>query len=220
MGETAMSSKKNYQQNLNRREFLRLSTLASAAVALAACGGAPAATPTSGPDQGAATTAPAAAGEAAGSGFQGTIEFWDWAHDPRVKYMETLVKDWQATHEGVTLKYNPLDWTEIETKILTAASAGSGPAFSNVHYFWRYDLQRANALAPYPEDVFEWNKLVSTPFNRSPEDGKIYTSDFCFYCSQLYYNKELLAADGIKETDIPRDWDSFIKMAQQLTKKD
>ncbi len=134
--------------------------------------------------------------------------------------MEKLVEEWQASHEGVQLKYNPLDWTEIETKILTAASAGTGPAFSNVHYFWRYDLQRADALAAYPDDMFDWNKLISTPFNRSPETGKIYTSDFCFYCSQLYYNKDLLAAEGIKETDIPKDWDTFIEMAKQLTKRD
>jgi multiple sugar transport system substrate-binding protein len=36
----------------------------------------------------------------------------------------------------------------------------------------------------------------------------------------VYYNRELLAAEGIKETEIPRNWDDFIRMAQQLTKTD
>jgi ABC-type glycerol-3-phosphate transport system substrate-binding protein len=210
-----MSSEKNRQNTVSRRDFLRLIALAGGGAALAACGAAPAAPQAPAANEG-TTPAPAAAA----SGFTGTIEFWDWAHDPRIQYMETLIKEWESSHEGVKLKYNPLDWTEIETKILTVASAGTGPAFSNVHYFWRYDLQRAGALAPYPDDTFEWNNLISTPFNRDPSTGQIYTSDFCFYCSQLYYNKELLEAEGIEESEIPRDWDTFMQMAQQLTKKD
>ncbi len=118
--------------------------------------------------------------------------------------MEELVAEWEKAHPGVTLKYNPLDWTEIETKILTVATAGTGPAFSNIHFFWRYDLQRAGVLTPYPEDIFEWDDLISTPFNRDPETGHIYTCDFCYYADAVYYNRELLEAEGIKETEIPR----------------
>ncbi len=202
-----MYGKKAWQTRVDRRDFLRLLALTGGAAALAACA----------PSAPAQPAAPAAAGAA---GFQGTIEFWDWAYDPRVAFMEELIKEWQASHPGVTLKYNPLEWTEIETKILTVASAGSGPAFSNIHYFWRYDLQRAGVLTPYPDDIFDWNDLISTPFNRDPETGEIFTCDFCFYADAVYYNRELLEKEGIKESDIPRKWDDFIKMAQQLTKTD
>ncbi|HET9221276.1 MAG TPA: extracellular solute-binding protein [Roseiflexaceae bacterium] len=221
-----MDDNKTLQRAMGRRGFLRLAALMGGAAALAACGGGEATGSTPAPGGAAATPARATGAGAAATaapaamGFQGTIEFWDWAHEPRVKFLEKLVADWQANHAGVTLKYNPLEWTDIETKILTVATAGSGPAFSNLHYFWRYDLQRAGALAPYPEEMFSWDKLNSTPFNRDPDSGKIYTSDFCFYCSQVYYNKELLQAEGIKETDIPRKWDDFIQMAKQLTKTD
>ena len=219
-----MSADQSRTRPINRRDFLRVLGLATGGAALAACGAAPAApadtASSAAADTASSETAAVASGAAAPAGFEGTIEFWDWAHEPRMVFMEKLVEEWQASHEGVQLKYNPLDWTEIETKILTAAAAGTGPAFSNVHYFWRYDLQRADALAPYPDDMFDWNSLISTPYNQSPETGKVYTSDFCFYCSQLYYNKDLLAAEGIKETDIPKDWDTFIEMAKQLTKRD
>lgn len=180
---------------LSRRDFLRVMALASGGVALGiAC----------------QPSTPEA----------GTIEFWDWAYPPRVALFKRLVSEWEADHPDADLKYNPLEWTVIETKILTAAAAGTGPAFSNMHFFWRYDLQRAGLLAPYPEDMFDWDDLISTPFNRDPETGQIYTSDFCYYCTQTYYNKELLDQEGIKESDIPRNWDDFIKMSQQLTKTD
>ena len=190
---------------LNRRRFLQLSGMTAAGLALGAC--TPAAPPATG-------------GADAPTGFQGTVEFWDWDHEPRVLFTEQLVQEWEAQHPGVTLKYNPLGWTDIETKLLTVATAGSGPAFANIHFFWRYDLQRAGVLAPYPDDLFEWDKLISTPFTRDPETGKIYTCNFCYYTDQVYFNQELLTAEGINGDQIPTNWDDFIKLAQQLTKVD
>ena len=208
-------------KRINRRDFLRWSAAVTAGALFTAC--APAApTGTSGQPEAAQsdTEAPANQQAAAPSAPQGPIEFWDWDHEPRVIFTEQLVSEFEKANPGIDLKYNPLGWTDIETKLLTVATAGSGPAFSNVHYFWRYDLQRAGVLAPYPDDMFDWDKLVSTPFNRDPETGKIYTSDFCFYCDQVYFNMELLEAEGIKPEDIPTNWDDFMAMAQQLTKTD
>jgi multiple sugar transport system substrate-binding protein len=168
----------------------------------------------------AAGVAPAQEPGADSGGESQALEFWDWDHEPRVNYINELLEEFQAQNPGISLQYNPLPWTDIETKLLTVATAGSGPTFSNVHFFWRYDLQRAGVLAPYPDSIFEWDKLVSTPFNRDPETGNIYTCDFCFYCDQVYYNQELLDAEGINAEDIPRAWEDFFAMSQQLTKKD
>lgn len=200
-----MRSRLNHR--LNRRRFLQLSGMGAAGLALSAC------VPPGQP------AAPAAESGAAG-GFQGTVEFWDWDYEPRATFTEVLVKQWQEQHAGVTLKYNPLGWTDMETKLLTAAAAGSGPAFANIHFFWRYDLQRAGVLAPYPDEMFAWNKLISTPFNRDPETGKIYTCNFCYYTDQVYFNQSLLDTEGIKADQIPSKWDDYIILAQQLTKTD
>jgi multiple sugar transport system substrate-binding protein len=199
-------------RSINRRDFLKWSTAVSASVFLAGC---QAVAPQVAQQQQAADQ-----GVSSAASSQGPLEFWDWAHEPRVEFTEQLIKEFKEIHPEIELKYNPLGWTDIETKLLTVATAGSGPAFSNVHFFWRYDLQRAGVLAPYPDDMFDWDKLLSTPFNRDPETGKIYTSDFCFYCDQVYFNLELLEAEGIKPEDIPTNWDDFIAMAQQLTKTD
>jgi multiple sugar transport system substrate-binding protein len=205
-------------KRINRRDFLRGSAAVTAGAFFTAC--VPAPPPSQ--EQEAAQGQEAAANQEAVSqaSAEGTIEFWDWDHEPRVIFTEQLVSEFEKANAGIDLKYNPLGWTDIETKLLTVATAGSGPAFSNVHYFWRYDLQRAKVLAPYPDTLFDWDKLVSTPFNRDPETGNIYTSDFCFYCDQVYFNMELLEAEGIKPEDIPTNWDDFIAMAQQLTKTD
>lgn len=199
------------RRRVNRREFLQVVAGTAAGAVLASC--APPATPEVEEPAGPLLVEPAEEEVL-------ELEFWDWAHEPRVEFTEQLVEEFHQAYPGIKLKYNPLGWTDIETKLLTVATAGTGPAFSNVHYFWRYDLQRAGVLAPYPNDVFDWDKLVSTPFNRDPETGKIYTCDFCFYCDQVYYNQELVEAEGITPEDISGSWDDFMAIAQQLTKTD
>jgi multiple sugar transport system substrate-binding protein len=199
---------------ISRREFLRLAALASGATALAACGApAPATSP-------APAQAPAGTPAAGATGYQGTIDFWDWDHEPRVDLMEEIVSEFNARHQGVTLRYSPMDWTDIETRLLAAATAGTGPAFANVHFFWRPELQRAGALEPFPEGMFDWDRMISTPFARDPDTGQIYTATFNWYATQLFYNRELLEAEGISGEGIPRNWDDLMRMAQQLTRRD
>jgi len=161
------------------------------------------------------TPAPAAAA----GGWQGEFDLWDWDFGPRNQAIETMIGEWEETHPGVTINYVPMGWTDIETKVLASASGGTGPGCSFVNWHWRFDLQRGGVLAAYPEELFDWSDLLSTPYLRAI-DGHIYTSVVGHYTDQLYYNRELLAAEGIEETEIPADWDSLMAMAQQLTKQD
>jgi multiple sugar transport system substrate-binding protein len=187
---------------ISRRRFLALS---AASLALSACGQQRAESPS----QPAAPAAPAAA---AG------LEFWDWALEgDRKTYMDQVIADWQGKNAGQTVRYTPLGYSDMEVKLLSAASAGNNPPFSNVHAFWRVELQRNGAIVPYPKDLFQWDNLWSTPFLRD-QNGDIYTSNFCLFTDQVYYNKRMLEEEGIAEGQIPRRWDDFIKLAQQLTR--
>jgi ABC-type glycerol-3-phosphate transport system substrate-binding protein len=200
---------------LNRRDFLRLSGMATTGALLSGCGAVAPAAP-----QPAAGSGAASAGASSGLSYQGEVEMWDWDYTIRNDYVSARMREFEEMHPGVTFNYTPLGWTDMETKILTAAAAGSGPAYANIHYFWRYDLQRAGVLAAYPDDLFNYDELVSTPYTRDPETGKIYTFTACYYTDQVYFNQELLDAEGIQAADIPRNWDDFMRMAQQLTKTD
>lgn len=212
-------------QKFTRREFLRIGLGSAAAAVLASC--APT-TPTAVPPTAVPPTrVPAAAPTAAQATtaatklrFQGTLEFWDWTFDPRQKFMGQLIKDFQTANPGITLKYTTQAYADVGTKLMAAASAKNTPPFGNVHAYWRYDLQRAGALMPYPDNFTDWSKRLSTPFNRDPNTGKIYTSIFGYYCDQVFYNKTILEKEGIKPEQIPTKWEDFLKLAQQLTKTD
>ncbi len=188
---------------LSRRKIIKLS-LAGAAAAYVAVP---------------ARFTPRAATAAQDLTFTGDIEFWDWEFDARQAAEEAIIADWKARYPEINLSYQVLPYADAETKLLTAATAGEGPPFANVHFNWRVDLQRAGVLVPYPADLFNYDELISTQYNRDAA-GNIYTSTFSYYCDQVYYNTALLEAEGIDPAAIPRTWDEYIQMCVQLTKRD
>ena len=151
--------------------------------------------------------------------YQGDIEFWDWEFAPRQAEEDAIIAAWKQRYPDINLTYQVLPYADAETKLLTAATAGEGPPFANVHFNWRVDLQRAGVLVPYPPDLFNYDELISTQFNRDAE-GNVYTTTFAFYTDQIYFNTKLLEEQGIPTDAIPRTWDDFIQMCVQLTKRD
>lgn len=151
--------------------------------------------------------------------FQGTAEFWDWEYAPRQAYMAQLIAEWQAENPGLTLNYTAFPYGDLGTKLLTSNEAEQNPPISNVHSAWRPALQRAGLLAPYPEDLFDYTQLASSPFLRAM-DGNIYTSTFGYYCSIVFLNNNMLAEEGLTSADVPGNWDDFVQFAKQLTRYD
>lgn len=147
----------------------------------------------------------------------GEMELWDWSFETRANYIADKIAIFQEEHPGTTINYSSYGWGDLQTKLLTASEAGTNPPFSNVHNVWRPTLQKAGALVPYPEDMWDWSQLASTPFLRDDE-GNIYTSVFCYYCDVVYLNLDMLDEEGIAVEDVPNKWEDFIPFAQQLTR--
>jgi len=192
-------------RDLNRRQLLKVSIGGATAAYLAAP---------------ASFMARLAAAQDAPLAYTGDIEFWDWEFAPRQAAEDEIIASWKERYPDINLSYQVLPYADAETKLLTAATAGEGPPFANVHFNWRVDLQRAGVLVPYPADLFNYDELISTQFNREPGTGNIYTSTFCFYTDQIYFNTALLEEQGISADAIPTTWDEFLKMCVQLTKWD
>ncbi len=198
-------------RTMNRRRLLQVSVGGVAAATLAL--------PTPSAMRGAPARRLARQAAPADLAYRGEVEFWDWEFAPRQQAVEELIGQWQQTYPDITIKYTVQTYEDAGTKLLTAATAGEGPPFSNVHFYWRVDLQRAGVLVPYPADLFNFDELISTPFTRDPRTGDIYTSLFANYTDQVYFHTPLLEEQGIAPTEIPRRWDDFMKLAVQLTKR-
>ena len=211
-------------QHLSRRAFLRLSATAIGVSALAAC--APPAAPSAAPASGeSSAAAPAPAAEAI------TINFVvDIINEGHVAARDKWSKEFAAANPGVTVNHQPTPGQDYGTKIQTMFAAGTPPDVyrylqettpiitaveKNLHlklndYIDRdgYDIAdfRADAVA-----LYTW-------------DGGIYALPRDYGNQNLFYNLDLLEAEGI--TPPPVDWeendftfDVFLDMCKALTKK-
>jgi len=151
--------------------------------------------------------------------YEGAITFWDWTLDTRTEFFNELIESWQLANNRITLDYTTFGYGDLQTRILTAGASETAPPLSNIHAFWRFPLQKAGRLAPYPEDLMDYSRFLSTPFNRA-EDGNLYTSTFGYYCDIVFYNKDILAEAGYTPEDIPNNWEDFIAFAGELTQTD
>ena len=197
-----------FSNRISRRDFLRMGSTAVGAALLAACGG-PAATP-------APTQAPS---KPAGLSFKGNLDVWDWEFPVRENLVKKLLEEWKTKNADIAVNYTVLPWADMETKILAVGTAKNAPPVSDVFYFWRYDLQRAGSILPFPEDFVDWQDRLSAPFLKD-EQGRVRAFPSGWFCDMIYYNKDIFAKEGLKAENIPTNWDDFIKLAQQLTQKD
>ena len=92
-----------------------------------------------------------------------------------------------------------------------------GPAIFNVHNSYHENL--IGYLAPYDIPLED----LETDFvgvSAHEIDGKVYYTDYGMMTATMYYNKDMWAAAGLTEADIPKTWDQFREVAKKLTVRD
>jgi multiple sugar transport system substrate-binding protein len=193
------------KKNISRRDFIKVAVGATGGALLASCVPAPPA-----PDPTPTPIVPAPV----------TLEYWDWAHPSLQQHGAKLIAQYMAAHPNVTINQTTLGWGDYQTKVMAAAAAKTGPDLSAIHQVWRWDMIRGGALEPFPEDFTDWDKKLSTTINRIPDTGRIYNYATGNVTDVIFYNTEMLDAEGIRPEDIPVRWDEFMLLAQQLTRRD
>lgn len=147
-------------------------------------------------------------------GKEVAVEFWEWGSDNLFK---ELIDGYTAIHPNVTIKLVNNPWADYWTKLPLALSGSGGPAIFNLHNSYHENL--INYLAPYEittEDLDE----DFTGVGAHVIDGKVYYIDYGIMTGSVYYNKEMWAAAGLTDADLPKTWDQMREVAKKLTIKD
>ncbi len=210
-------------ERITRREFLRLSSVAVGATALAAC----AAPATPAPQVMEAEEAPPAAAAQA----QVRYASFDWfAYTPGTRWDEwnqqTAFPQFQSEHPGIQVTWEPLGdgW---EDKILTQMAAATAPDIIST---WSPNLETWSEkgqlldLQPFIDaDIPNHNELyiksawdqMWDPF-RNIRMGMLTDLDI----TSVYYNKKAFEEAGVPEPTLDWDVDDYTQAAQKLTKVD
>ena len=207
-------------KGLSRREFLQWSGASAAALALAACGGAPAAAPTAAP--GAKQTGPTSAP----SGGKVVLRM-----QVNQEQEKPVIDLYRKTHPNVEFDFvnvTGIDHEEVAAKILTLVASGQtldlGYAATEATQLYAgqklaapiddFVKRDAAALKEYFADVHP--SLIEAMM----WEGSLYQLPIDFNAPNMYYNTAVLKDAGI-EPPKP-DWtkDDFYKIAKAATKKD
>ncbi|MEZ4681547.1 MAG: substrate-binding domain-containing protein [Caldilineaceae bacterium] len=206
------------KSHLSRRQFLKVSAMASGALALAAC--TPAGAPAGGSEQA------AAGGDAAPSAEGGVVQYWfDWGG----AYAGAT---WEALQETETLKELLGNYT-LEVKgssgrepLLTAVAAGTPPeGASNTQYL---DYMARGVLIPVADwvdasDIIKKEAYLEGSWNDAFDtEGVMYgvPANEGFLRYALNYNAEMVAEAGLDPDDPPTTWEECLVWHEAITKFD
>jgi ABC-type glycerol-3-phosphate transport system substrate-binding protein len=149
-----------------------------------------------------------------------TLEFWSFYQGSEADFVDSWVKDWNATHEDIQINHTVVSQTEYTTTLIpTALANGSAPDILYVEpsTFTKYAESGALAdLSSYYTPELKADILPAV-LDSATFDGKILALPMELETLGLFYNEDLLASQNITP---PTTWDELQAAATQLTTAD
>jgi lactose/L-arabinose transport system substrate-binding protein len=189
---------------------------------LAACApAAPAPTQAPAAAQPAQAEQPAAAQPAQGDAAK-KITVWGfvWTGD----WIEKIAPEFEKAHPGVKVEVGRFEYDPYQQMVLTTLASGSGvPDVVTLDPMWAGDLIRNNTVKALDKAATEMNPADFVPggWNMYQWKGVQYGAPLDLDFNILFYRKDVYdqAMKTLGMTDFPRDTETFIKLATEVTKE-
>ncbi len=151
-------------------------------------------------------------------GLGGSADLVVWGLWTESEYLNPLIQSFQES-TGVNVSYKKIaSVADYEKKLLSALAERRGPDVFVIHHTW---VQGKRALmSPAPADVIDERALREEFVDVVAEDvmrgGEIYALPYSVDTLALYYNKDVLNANGIASS--PRTWSEFQEVVERVTR--
>lgn len=177
--------------------------------------------------------------------FTKTIELSYWGVWDEAGYLEPIIKDFQALHPNIKIKYTRYRYQEYEQKLLEAWAEDRGPDIYSIPASWLLKYQ--SRITPQPDTVklaFQEvkktlgkteistvvrtvpifrpsdikNKFVDVVYDDVIIGNKVYGLPYSVDTLALFYNRELLDRAGVAVP--PSTWQELIEASKKITQID
>ena len=154
-----------------------------------------------------------------GGGSKTFTMYWNSGH--AYDTYNNVVSKFEKDH-GVTVNWQKFQWPDLQTKLQADISAGTPPDLveqpggdTAIPLALTGDLMPLDAHIAKDGAAMgflgDWQSASVVPWQHA---GKTYGIQIHLTCSQLYYNKKMLAAAGVKP---PATWDDLLAVGKKLT---
>jgi multiple sugar transport system substrate-binding protein len=188
---------------MRRSPAITVATLATAALALSACGR----------STGAAASNDQAKDVSSGKA-NGTITVW--AMGAEGDKLPTLAKQFESANPGAKVNVTAIPWDAAHDKFTTAITAGKTPDAAMVGTTWMGEFAGLGALDPTPPS-FDKSQFFPGAQKTTEVDGTSYGIPWYVETRLVYYRTDLAKKAGY--TTPPKDWAGLKAMAKAMQDK-
>ncbi len=154
------------------------------------------------------------------SSQKASLTIWETYNDEEHSVFMEVVRRFESTHPGVTIKVQRIPFQGMEQKLLTAIAAGMPPDLARVDNAFTAVLAAKKAVVPiFPHELGDLpDHLLQAPLASNLIHDTLFGLPDQATCVILLYRKDLFQKYGISEP--PRTWEEFVKIGKRLTHPD
>ncbi|ASC70081.1 Putative binding protein [Halomicronema hongdechloris C2206] len=132
------------------------------------------------------------------------------------EYFNDLIAQFEADHPDITVRWVDVPWADMQSKILTAVSAGTAPDVVNLNPDFASQLASKNAWLPLDERIPEAAKQRYLPqiWQASTLQGDSFGIPWYLTARVTLYNQELFRQAGIEKA--PETYGELATVAKQM----
>jgi putative chitobiose transport system substrate-binding protein len=145
------------------------------------------------------------------------VEFWTMQLQPQfTDYFNTLISEFEAENPGVTVRWVDVPWADMQSKILTAVSAGTAPDVVNLNPDFASQLASRNAWLPLDDKLPDTAKQTYLPkiWQANALNGQSFGIPWYLTTNITLYNQDLLDQAGVAAP--PTTYQELAQVAQQI----
>jgi multiple sugar transport system substrate-binding protein len=197
---------KNPKRPIRRRLSAAVAIGAATVMALSGCGG----------SGGQETAGEEFTGEYTGPAVE--LSYWNGFTGGDGPFMKKMVKEFNAEHDNITVKFNAMQWSDFYQRLPAAVTAGEGPDVGVMHLDQLATNAARNVIVPV-DDLASSLELTGDDFTEEVWNAGVYKEKrygipLDVHSIAMYYNTEHFEKAGIKEA--PTDAASFEEALTKL----
>jgi multiple sugar transport system substrate-binding protein len=162
-----------------------------------------------------------------GSGDDGgskVITIWDQEQSAKdiAEGYETVVKQFEKDHPGVTVKVETFPFAQYRDKMLVAMKGGTGPDVMTLDQVWTPEFAAAGLIEPLDDkigssDVIKEDDFFKGAWESNQFQDQMWGVPLNFdVWEQMYYNADLFKAAGLDPDKPPTTWSEWNDAAKKL----
>ncbi len=150
------------------------------------------------------------------------LTYWQHSSEARDAMITSLVEKFEAENQNITVNLQFIPQDDYTSKLIPALATDSAPDVFQIQSGMVNKLASEGSIQPLAEAVISTEEIesdfVPSTVDALNYDGKYYGIPTDTESLLLYWNKDLLSAEGLDAENGPQTWDEMFEYARKLTK--